>query len=153
VQKTLLAAERPDLMVFSGDQVSGWECHQPACQPGWFAARWRQLIAPVHEAGVPYAIILGNHDDEADLTRRRILDLDIHNGGPLSLTRQGPSEASGASNYFLDIQPPACDPPDSGGSQGSETGTQGASNSGGPAARIWLLDSGDHTCPPLMVGW
>jgi pre-mRNA-splicing factor SYF1 len=67
VQRAVLAAERPDLVVFSGDMVSGWHCKPSAplladCGPGWFAARWRQLIAPVHEAGIPYAITLGNHE-------------------------------------------------------------------------------------------
>lgn len=49
--------------------VSGWVCAPSAerplpvdCGPGWFERRWRQLTAPVHEAGVPYAITLGNHE-------------------------------------------------------------------------------------------
>ncbi len=53
----------------SGDMVSGWVCvpstERPLpvdCGPGWFERRWRQLIAPVHEARVPYAITLGNHE-------------------------------------------------------------------------------------------
>lgn len=67
VQKTVLAAERPDLVVFSGDMVSGWVCRPsdpraPDCGPGWFERRWRQLIAPVHAAGLPYAVTLGNHE-------------------------------------------------------------------------------------------
>lgn len=66
VQATVLAAERPDLVVFSGDMVSGWACGRPPrpapCAPGWFEARWRQLVAPVHAAGLPYAITLGNHE-------------------------------------------------------------------------------------------
>lgn len=68
VQRTVLAAERPGLVVFSGDMVSGWVCsaqrkdRPAACGPGWFEARWRQLIAPVHAAGLPYAVLLGNHE-------------------------------------------------------------------------------------------
>ena len=49
--------------------VSGWVCvpstERPLpvdCGPGWYERRWRQLIAPGHEAGLPYAIILGNHE-------------------------------------------------------------------------------------------
>ncbi|PRW60250.1 ser thr phosphatase family [Chlorella sorokiniana] len=136
----MIAAEQPDLVVFSGDMVSGWVCtpstERPLpvdCGPGWFERRWRQLIAPVHEAGLPYAITLGNHDAEADLTRREIVDLDIRTGGLLSLTRQGPPQATGASNYHLDIAGPP----------GSDA----------PAARIWLLDSMNRFCPPLMFGW
>lgn len=42
-------------------------------------------------------------------------------------------QATGASNYYLDIHGPP----------GSE----------GAAARIWLLDSMNRFCPPLMFGW
>ena len=64
VQRAVLDAELPDFVVFSGDMASGWVCAQtkPACPPGWYEARWRQLIAPVQAAGIPYAIILGNHE-------------------------------------------------------------------------------------------
>lgn len=67
-QAAVLAAEQPDLVMFGGDMVSGWVCspsrspRPAACGPGWFEARWRQLIAPVHAAGLPYAVILGNHE-------------------------------------------------------------------------------------------
>ena len=40
-------------------------------------SRWRQLIAPIVAAGVPRAIIMGNHDDEADLMREQIMRLDM----------------------------------------------------------------------------
>lgn len=61
VQRALLEAEQPDLVVFSGDMVSGWACRRdPDCErDGWFEARWRQLTAPVHAAGLPYAVTLG----------------------------------------------------------------------------------------------
>ena len=38
--------------------------------------RWRQLTKPILAAGVPHALILGNHDDEADLIRAQIVRLD-----------------------------------------------------------------------------
>lgn len=66
VQATVLAAEQPHLVVFSGDMVSGWACGRSPratpCAAGWYEARWRQLVAPVRAAGIPYAIILGNHE-------------------------------------------------------------------------------------------
>ena len=69
---------------------------------------------------------------EAELDRRQIVALDVATGAPWSLTRQGPQELSGASNYYVDVAAP---------------------DGGAPAARIWLLDSGDRTCPPIMFGW
>jgi hypothetical protein len=80
---------------------------------------------------------------EAELSRQQVVGLDLRTGSPLSLTQQGPAGVSGASNYWLDVHPPLTP-----GRQ-AEDGSGG----GGPAARIWLLDSGDRTCPPLMFGW
>ncbi|CAL8463973.1 g3508 [Coccomyxa elongata] len=117
----LLSYEQPDLAVLSGDMVSGfaWDGTN-----GWFEKRFRQLIKPIAAAGVPYALILGNHDDEADLSREQIvlLDMRLQQG---SLTQLGPREAMGLSNYYLDIA---------------------ANKGGGPAARIWMLDSGGRGC-------
>lgn len=65
--------------------------------------------------------------------------------GPYGLTRQGPAAASGASNFWLDVHPHS--PPQLG-----RAGAAGGS-ADAPAARVWLLDSGDRFCPPLMFGW
>ena len=83
LQRSVLAAERPDLVVFSGDMVSGWMCGEGAappahagddsgggdgnasagsCSPGWYEARWEQLTAAVREASIPWAVVLGNHE-------------------------------------------------------------------------------------------
>lgn len=69
-QRAVLSAEKPDLVIFSGDLVSGWVCRggraaagsSAACGPGWWEARWAQLTAPVREAEIPWAITLGNHE-------------------------------------------------------------------------------------------
>ena len=51
-----------------------------------------------------------------------LLDMRLQQG---SLTQLGPREATGLSNYYLDIV---------------------ANKGGGPAARIWMLDSGGRGC-------
>lgn len=52
----MLSLEQPDLVILSGDMVSGfaWDGRQ-----GWFESHWRRLIQPLQAAGVPYASILG----------------------------------------------------------------------------------------------
>lgn len=55
----MLAAEQPDLVVFGGDQVTGWRWGLSGREPGWTEALWRNLTAPVVEAGIPYAMALG----------------------------------------------------------------------------------------------
>jgi pre-mRNA-splicing factor SYF1 len=80
-------------------------------------------MKPIEAAWVPHALVLGNHDDEADLSREEIIILDEHGRG--SLTQLGPREAMGLSNYHLEILAPK-------GAQAS--------------ARIWMLDSGGRGC-------
>jgi predicted MPP superfamily phosphohydrolase len=63
--KYILETEQPDLVAFTGDIVTG----RPA------ADGWKAVLAPVVEAGVPFAVTLGNHDDEHDLSRRQIREL------------------------------------------------------------------------------
>ena len=94
--------------------------------------RWRQLTAPIVAARVPYGLVLGNHDDEADLMRQQIVDLDMTLRSQGSLTRMGPREAIGLSNYHLDIAASRSSP--------------------APAARIWMLDSGGRGCSWISAG-
>ena len=94
--------------------------------------RWRQLTAPIAAARVPYGLVLGNHDDEADLMRQEVVDLDMKLRSQGSLTRMGPKEAIGLSNYHLDIA--------------------ASRTSSAPAARIWMLDSAGLGCSWIAAG-
>jgi pre-mRNA-splicing factor SYF1 len=141
VVETVLDAEQPDLVVLSGDMVSGFAF--PAANllgyisrwragTTWYEQLWRRLIEPLHARKVPYASILGNHDAEADLKRRDIVKMDAATGTGLSLTQPGPANITGAGNYYIDVY--------------DSTGTQ-------VAARIWMLDSGNRGCERLAWGW
>lgn len=57
--------EHPDLVVFSGDVVTG----KPARKG------WDMVLKPLSEKGVPFAIMMGNHDAEQGLTRAEIANL------------------------------------------------------------------------------
>ncbi|SHJ55376.1 Calcineurin-like phosphoesterase [Tangfeifania diversioriginum] len=63
--KYILETEQPDLVAFTGDIVTG----RPA------ADGWKTVLEPVLKAGVPFAVTLGNHDDEHDLSRQQIREL------------------------------------------------------------------------------
>lgn len=129
--QTILEKETDvDLVVFSGDMLSGW---LGKGVPGWVQNRWNSVIAAAVTKNLRYAIVLGNHDPEADLSRRGIVDLDMQQ--PLSLTQAGPTSVPGASNYWLPIL--------------SRDGSKRE------AARIWMLDSEPVHCgtiKPLRVG-
>ena len=129
VQRRILEKEQPDLVVLSGDQVSGYAWDY---RDGWFARQWANVVAEIEAAGIPYATVMGNHDDEADLTRLQIFALErkhdaAHNN--ISCTRRGPQGITGTSNYFLDVL-----------------------DGNGVGARIWFLDSMDRGCRNVP-GW
>lgn len=58
----VLTSERPDLVVFTGDVVTG----APA------EGMWRRLLDAVERHGIPFCVVLGNHDAEQDLARAEI---------------------------------------------------------------------------------
>ena len=58
----VLTSERPDLVVFTGDVVTG----APA------EGMWRRLLDAVERYGIPFCVVLGNHDAEQDLARTEI---------------------------------------------------------------------------------
>lgn len=128
VQEKVLMDESPDLVVMTGDSVSGyaWDGRQ-----GWFADRWTHLTSPMIRFNVTWAFALGNHDDEADLTRTEIVALD--KTYPLSLTQQGPENIHGATNYYLFIY---------------------SSNVANviPVAVLYIFDSSDNNCENV-TGW
>lgn len=139
VQRRILHHERPDLVVLSGDQVSGYAWDGT---DGWYARQWDALVAELQELGIPYATVLGNHDDEADLERREILALERHTDAVnVSCTHEGPGNLTGVSNYWLDVL-------ESGGGGEGGDGDEG----GRAAARLYFLDSMDRGCREVP-GW
>ena len=54
VIKGVVESENPDVLVFTGDVVTG----EPLVEG------WRVFIDLMHEIGLPYAVVMGNHDPE-----------------------------------------------------------------------------------------
>ena len=50
-----------DLVVFSGDQISGWVIPNPK----YSLQLWAASLSAVNASGIPFATIFGNHDDQA----------------------------------------------------------------------------------------
>lgn len=61
----IIQEERPDLVVFTGDVVTG--------SPALYA--WRAILAPVAASNTPFVVVLGNHDLEEDLTAEQLADI------------------------------------------------------------------------------
>ncbi|MBQ8099211.1 MAG: metallophosphoesterase family protein [Bacteroidaceae bacterium] len=61
----MLDAERPDLVIHTGDVIFG----KPA-EPSL-----REILAPIVDRKIPFAVALGNHDGEYDKNRHEVMDL------------------------------------------------------------------------------
>jgi hypothetical protein len=87
----VLDAEKPDLVVFTGDIVGG----RPQ-QEGW-----NTVLKAVIDRKIPYAVVIGNHDDEGDWKRPQIAG--YISGLPYSLFNAGPDTVKGYGNYTLNV--------------------------------------------------
>ncbi|KAL6074992.1 Phosphatase dcr2 [Balamuthia mandrillaris] len=126
--RNVLQAERPDFVVFSGDQVTGNNIHDNA------TVYWGQALKPVLEAGYRWSIVFGNHDDLADGTNGHREDLlKFDTSFTNSYSQFGPRDIHGLSNYYLAIYPPSSDelPPV-------------------PLSLLYFLDSGGGTIPEIV---
>ena len=90
----LLDEEKPDLVVFTGDQVNGDTA--PDAQTTIF-----KFAAPLIERKIPYAAIFGNHDDEGNLDRAA--QMAILESLPYSLSEAGPVDIDGVGNYIVEV--------------------------------------------------
>lgn len=88
----VLQAEKPDLVVFTGDVIF----KRPAL-PGLDA-----IFDPVAESGIPFAYVLGNHDDEYGYNRQEVIKYVMQK--PNCLASMGDSSLFGAGNYTLEIK-------------------------------------------------
>ncbi|CAG7851579.1 SubName: Full=Related to DCR2-dosage-dependent cell cycle regulator {ECO:0000313/EMBL:CCA72678.1} [Serendipita indica DSM 11827] len=94
-----LDLERPDLVVFSGDQLNG---QGTSWDPRSVLAKF---AGPVIDRGIAWAAVLGNHDeDDGDLTRTELIK--VMRNMPYSLVELGPSDVHGAGNYVLKVRSP-----------------------------------------------
>lgn len=128
VQDAILAAEKPDLVIITGDLISGYEWQRTGGKD-WFKRLWKKLVAPMIKHKTRWAIALGNHDVEGDLNGEEIVKLDMSE--ELSMTQLGPSNIAGASNYYLPIY---------------------SYNSTEIGQVLWVFDSGNTGCLDVK-GW
>eukprot|EP00727_Mastigamoeba_balamuthi_P003515 m51a1_g13160 hypothetical protein (950) ;mRNA; f:48690-54920 len=122
VQRTVLQLERPDLVVITGDELSGTSISSRKRA----VANWNRITAVASSMGIKWALVFGNHDDDGPLDRQEMFTLDSAKTG--SLTLSGPADLYGESNYYLPI-------------------FSGANLSGtAPASVLWMLGVTDGSC-------
>lgn len=90
----VLDIEQPDLIALTGDQIFGEGAPDP--QTALF-----KVLMPFISRGIPYAITLGNHDDESTLGRKEMIYL--ASSLPYSMTSLGDPAIEGFGNYRLRV--------------------------------------------------
>lgn len=91
LMRQVIKVERPDLVVLTGDIVVS----------GGAAQIWQQVIQPMTEAKVPFAVTFGNHDTESDMVKADILKLLKEN--TYNVTANADKKLSGVGNYSLPV--------------------------------------------------
>lgn len=89
----VIAAEKPDLLVFTGDMIWNNEKTAPALDA---------LFVPVIKSKTPWAYVFGNHDDEADMSRTQIMEYVTKM--PYCIAEKGDQYLSGVGNYALEVR-------------------------------------------------
>lgn len=117
----MLDAEKPDLVIHTGDIIFG----KPA------EKSLREILAPISERKIPFAVALGNHDGQYDLGRREVFD--VVKAIPYNVN-QGIEGIYGDSNDVISILP-----------------SKGEGEC--PKWALYLFDSGDSTSDPDLKGY
>lgn len=91
LMKMVIKKEKPDLVVLTGDVV---------CSKNSVKA-WSALSQVLIDAKIPWAVTLGNHDIEYELTGKQIME--TIEGLPYNLTTNGPENLLGNGNYLLEV--------------------------------------------------
>ncbi len=87
---SVLEAEKPDLVIYTGDHVTG----EPVS--GGIDA----IFEPVVSRKIPFAVVLGNHDDEFSMTRSEIFEYLKKFPGNLTGTVDG---ITGVTNFAIPL--------------------------------------------------
>lgn len=87
----VLSAEKPDLVMFTGDIIYG----KPA------EAGMRTVLEQVSKQKIPFAVTFGNHDDEQGLSREELLKIIQRIPYSLTSTTKG---ISGTTNFILPVK-------------------------------------------------
>lgn len=126
LQRKIINAVQPDLVVVTGDALA----RSGDIDEGWFQNFWNGFTAPMVEAGVPYMYTLGNHDNEGDLNKVEIVQLDETN--PMSL-RANAEGIPNTTNFYVPVF--------------------SSRNESELAAVMWSFDSGTLSCDGVSGGY
>ncbi|CAN6822094.1 unnamed protein product [Brassica oleracea] len=127
----VIAAEKPDLIVFTGDNIFGSDVKDAV-------KSMDAAFAPAIASKIPWVAVLGNHDQESTLSRQELMNYIVKL--PNTLSQVNPPEAAhyidGFGNYNLEIHGVA------------ESSLQDKS-----LLNLYFLDSGDYSSVQSLKGY
>ncbi|XP_049365687.1 probable inactive purple acid phosphatase 28 isoform X1 [Solanum verrucosum] len=125
--RKMIHIERPDLIVFTGDNIFGSSATDAA-------ESLFEVFAPAIESGIPWAAVLGNHDQESTMNREELMsfislmDYSVSQAFPMDPMEQQPmTNIDGFGNYNLEVR-----------------GAPGSYLSNSSILNLYFLDSGDR---------
>ncbi|MBW5447983.1 metallophosphoesterase [Cohnella sp. CFH 77786] len=92
LMEKVLRAEKPDLIVFTGDILYSPNCKDPR-------RSMRDVLSVAANSGIPWAAVFGNHDAERGATRRELMA--VMRELPGCMAEPGPAEVHGVGNYRI----------------------------------------------------
>ncbi|KAH0746652.1 hypothetical protein KY285_008309 [Solanum tuberosum] len=126
----MIHAEKPHLIVFTGDNIFGSDATDPV-------KSMEAAFAPAISSNIPWAAVLGNHDQESTLSREGVMKHIV--GMKSTLSQLNPPDVpdiDGFGNYNLEVH----------GIEGSELTNKSVLN-------LYFLDSGDYSTVPSIPGY
>ena len=114
-----LDAEKPDLVVFTGDQLAGGKIETAE---GVYAGI-KAILQPVVDRGIPFTVVFGNHDNDDGCPVSRDEQFAYYQTFPGCLAYDAVPEMYGTGTHNLPIY----------ASEGSET-----------KFNLWMIDSNDY---------
>eukprot|EP00249_Psilotum_nudum_P018217 c26696_g3_i1 orf=193-1392(-) len=139
----MIAAERPDLIVFTGDNIYGMDCRDSATS-------LNASLEPAITAKLPWAAVLGNHDQEGNLDRQQVMQHIV--GMDYTLSKLNPCNLS--NNAYGSCSPQQSNQIDGFGNYNIEVGgVQGSILAEKSVLNLYFLDSGDYSTVPDISGY
>ncbi|KAK4356430.1 hypothetical protein RND71_025401 [Anisodus tanguticus] len=126
----MIHAEKPHLIVFTGDNIFGFDAKDAV-------KSMNAAFAPAISSNIPWAAILGNHDQQSTLSREGVMKHIVGMKNTLSLLNPPDiPDIDGFGNYNLEVQ----------GIEGSKLANKSVLN-------LYFLDSGDYSSVPSIPGY
>ncbi|GKV49419.1 hypothetical protein SLEP1_g56169 [Rubroshorea leprosula] len=126
----IILAEKPDFIVFTGDNIYARDATDAA-------KSLDAAFAPAIASKIPWAAVLGNHDQQGNLSREGVMKHIV--GLKNTMSKINPPDAPGIDgfgNYNLEV----------GGVEGSGFEDKSVLN-------LYFLDSGDYSTVPSLCGY